>query len=80
MKPTQDQQQAFERLSRNRDFKEVIEFYEQLLAKSFSVENVSSLKDLLASQKALKFIQVELIDRMKNYKPQGVNNDDIAYL
>lgn len=67
MLPTEEQQKAFKRLAKNPDLQDVLEFYEKLVAQSFSVNTVSTLKDLVASQKALKFIQEELIDRFKNY-------------
>jgi hypothetical protein len=67
--PNELQQKAFERLAKNKDMKDILSFYEDLISKAFSVNTVTTLKDLIASQKALKFIQEELIDRFKNYMP-----------
>jgi hypothetical protein len=68
MLPTEEQIESFQRLAKNRDMKVVLAFYENLLAQNFSVNSVSSLKDLISAQKSMKFIQEEFIDRLKSYE------------
>ena len=81
MKPSEDQQLAFERLAKQRDMIEIVSYYESLVANICDVRNIKT-DEIDFTKKAAQFLQTEFIDRLKKYNKPLVeqNTEDSSYL
>jgi hypothetical protein len=72
-------EQLIQRLSRNRDMQDVIEYYEALLAKLCDVRNVTD-DNIQHTRIASKFIQENVIDKFKYKELQRNEDENVSYL
>lgn len=77
--PNKELQDAFERLARNRDMKDVLAYFETTLGKMCDVRNIK-IEDIESTRKASEFIQREFIERFKRYEPIANTTDNNLYL